>query len=95
MKAYCKAYPIAQLRSFDGWATTASSAVDATVEEDGYAFVCDDLTLVLDPINESGVLVGEVTPAWQRFCTDELGFAVPEDLRAMLAEVPAPAAQDA
>lgn len=74
-RPYCRAYPVAELRAFPGWPQQDGVA-------DALAYVHDDLTVTEDIWPGEGVLFGaeQVSPDWERFCREQLGFAVPDDL---------------
>lgn len=85
MRTYCKAYPLADLRRYDGWTAGAQPAEGASADDD-FAYLCDDFTVLTDPIREEGVLFADVTPEWREFCTETLGFRIPDDLAFAQAE---------
>lgn len=77
MRTYCRAYLLADLRAFDGWA--ASVLPNATeLSDTDVVYLCDDHTVVLNPVlADQEVIWDLVTAEWVRFCTTELGFAEP------------------
>ncbi|AUY52514.1 hypothetical protein [Streptomyces sp. CB01881] len=79
MKSYSKAYPLAELRRFPGWAAAATPAERALADEE-FGYLGEDLVVLADPIREEGVLFSEGTPEWREFCASVLGFEVPFDL---------------
>ena len=79
MKSYSKAYSLAELRRFPGWAAGAS-ADEPELTDDDIAYLGLDFVVLSDPSREEGLIFGEVTSEWQEFCTSELGFHVPSDL---------------
>lgn len=79
MKSYSKAYPLAQMRRFPGWATGASPA-DQELSDEDIAYLGIDFVVLSDPIREEGLIFGEITPEWREFCASELDFHVPPDL---------------
>jgi hypothetical protein len=79
MNTYCKAYPVAELRRYPGW-TDKAEPVERDLADDDLVYVCDDFTVLTDPIGGKGVLFSEDTPQWRDFCTTVLSFGVPADL---------------
>lgn len=71
---YCRAYPVSRLRAFDGW-----PGLDGDLDDDAVVYVHDDLTVTREMWPGEGVLLGEVSDAWREYCTDRLGFRVPDD----------------
>lgn len=80
MHKYCKAYHLKNFRQFDQWQEKQDSTTEELTDET-IAYLWDDFTVVLSPVQSGGVLFDAVTPAWQAFCTETLHFAIPEDLR--------------
>jgi hypothetical protein len=79
MRAYCKAYPLGELRKFGAWAQSATPAEGALTDED-IVYLGDDFVVLSDPIAETGELFAADSPQWREFCRAELGFAIPDDL---------------
>jgi hypothetical protein len=79
MNTYCKAYPVADLRRYPGW-TEKSERAQRDLADDDLVYLCDDFTVLTDPIEGKGVLFTEDTPQWRDFCATELNFEVPADL---------------
>ncbi|MCX5395498.1 hypothetical protein [Streptomyces sp. NBC_00102] len=74
MRAYCRAYPLGRLRAFEEWAGHAAEAASG-LDPDEVVFLWDDLTVVRSPVSaEAQVLWDTVSPPWEAFCTDSLGF---------------------
>ena len=73
-RPYCRAYQLADLRSFSAW-PQSDEAGDALV------YLHDDLTVTENVWPGEGILFGVdlVSPEWERFCGETLGFAVPDD----------------
>ncbi len=45
-------------------------------------YLWDDFSVVRSPVRaEEGVLWQNVTPEWEAFCKETLGFEIPDDLR--------------
>jgi hypothetical protein len=79
MKTYCKAYALAELRQFPGW-STGSQPTEQELTDEEFVYLCDDFTVLTNPIKEEGVLFTQVTPEWREFCATTLDFHVPGDL---------------
>jgi ankyrin repeat protein len=84
--AYCKAYPIDELRQFPPFAGATASYVGAQSADpedaalDGIVFIHQDFTVTECIWHAEQVLFDEVTPAWREFCAQALGFRVPDEL---------------
>ena len=80
-KSYCRAYLLAELRGFAGWADGARP--DSAALPDGtVVYLWDDLTVVVDPVTPDGVPVwttAQPDTAWGRFCREDLNFVSPEE----------------
>ncbi len=90
-RPYCKAYHLKDLRRCDGWSESKTnwkeSEDDANGEEgfsdDDIVFLHHDLTVTQSMFHDENVIMGDVTPEWRAFCTDDLGFKVPDDFDLM------------
>jgi len=80
MQTYCKAYYLRDLRQFPGWALTCAEGARELADTD-IVYLWDDFTVVRSPVQSGGILFDAITPEWQAFCTQVLGFEIPEDLR--------------
>lgn len=91
MGSYCKAYLAKDFRDFDDWTETAENMDTEIVEEaDGdreqQREITDETVLYLQEnfVVTAGIYLDEhiifdaVTPEWEAFCKDELGFEVPD-----------------
>lgn len=78
-RPYCKAYLAHQLSAFDGW----PADLDSPPGPDDILYVHSDLTVSRGIWVGEDVVPVEVTPQWERFCREELGFSVPDDLDLM------------
>ncbi len=80
MRKYCKAYHLKDLRQFPSWGMHQQESDD--LEDDAVVYLWDDFTVVKSPVlADQGVLWQSVTPEWEAFCKETLGFEIPEDLR--------------
>lgn len=93
-REYCKAYHLRVLRQFKGWSEDRVNWTDNTdVNESGnghnpqvgfqdedVVFLHHDLTVTRSMWHNENVIYGQVTPEWQDFCANTLGFKVPDDL---------------
>ncbi|MFY1632228.1 hypothetical protein ACN27F_02900 [Solwaraspora sp. WMMB335] len=70
---YCRAYPERELARFDDWPPNPDHPAD------GVLFLHDDLTVTRSVWPGEQVVFDRVTPSWERFCHDQLNFAVPDD----------------
>ena len=80
MPIYSCAYKLESLRKYPKWDQVASDAHQA-LEDDAVVFVKEDFVVTtngVDQNNEDDFLVANVDEAWKTFCTEELGFKVPD-----------------
>jgi hypothetical protein len=81
VKLYCRAYRLAELRRFTGWAEHESPE-GAALPDDAIVYLWDDLTVVADPVTPGSAFLRD--PAyrcgeWEHFCRHVLRFESPED----------------
>jgi hypothetical protein len=89
---YCKAYSVAELRRFPGWKTNPNSlrpadsgeATARTLTEEDYLFLHDDFAVTDGVFRDEYIVFDSATEDWMRFCKEELQFAIPDDVKAML-----------
>jgi hypothetical protein len=74
MLRYSRAYPPEAMRGFE-----PASRWAATHAPEGPLFLWDDLSLTADAFADEPVYRDD-SEEWQRFCHEELGFAVPVDV---------------
>jgi ankyrin repeat protein len=72
-RKFCKAYRLRDLRAFDGWMDPPGA-----VPEIAYVHETYQVTVSMWP--DEDVLFDGRSAAWQQFCREALGFAVPDDL---------------
>lgn len=88
MGRYCKAYPLARLREFKGWAEKAEAfrevetpegdGADVAPDGDGRIVYLQESYAVTDGIFlDEHVIFDSVTPEWIDFCQNTLGFEIP------------------
>jgi hypothetical protein len=88
-RPYCKAYYLKDLRRFAAWSESrpngkaGEGSSSAALSDDDVVFVHQDLTVTQSMFHNENVIMGTVTPQWRAFCTDELGFKVPDDFDLM------------
>jgi ankyrin repeat protein len=93
-RPYCRAYPLAELRRYPGWPDQARprpgpGAEDGSAGQAGeIVFLHDDLTVTASMWPGEDVIFDVVTGEWARFCAEELGFAVPDEIDLIPAERP-------
>jgi hypothetical protein len=103
MGRYCKAYLLRDLRKFSGWPETLANLrppsqdgddpppTDVRVPtDDDYFFIQESFQVTDGIFADEYVVFDAVTPEWQRFCTQELKFEVPEFEPVELEEEAAP-----
>jgi len=79
---YCRAYPLKELRRFDGWSEAIDNGEDLSPES--ICYLWDDFTVVTSPVGDRSPIFDAVTPEWRNFCMTTLGFAIPADVQAMI-----------
>lgn len=83
-RPYCCAFYLRDLRQYDGWQEPEAAAEGEEGEEaltdDSIVYVHQDFTVTRSMWHGEDVLLAEPDKAWQAFCEEELGFAIPEDL---------------
>ena len=98
-RPYCRAYLGSELTRYPGWPADAAMAdgaatadADAGPDDDAgeepVVFLHDDFTVTRSMWRGEDVVFDAVTDEWRRFCTEELGFAVPHDLDLVPAKSP-------
>jgi len=93
MGRYCKAYPLSRLRGFSGWQENMENARKEKHEVEGqqvelprsltnedFLYLHENLTVTDGIYLDENIVYAEVTPEWQRYCNDELGYEVPADI---------------
>ena len=87
-KKYCKAYHLKDLRSFPAWSERPTNekppATGETQDEpspnDHIVFIHQDYTVTESMWHNENVIFDNVNAAWIEFCTDSLGFRIPDPL---------------
>lgn len=90
-KLYCKAYHLRDLRQFPDWKESKINWKEkkgneqTDVEGKGFSdddvvFLHHDLTVTYSMWQSEDIIFNQVTPEWEKFCTDVLLFKVPDDL---------------
>jgi len=91
MGEYCKAYLAEDFRAFSDWTENAANMGTEITEEgedekevqreitDETVLYLQDNYVVTDGIyKDENVIFDDVTEAWKTFCTEDLGFEVPD-----------------
>jgi hypothetical protein len=73
---YCKAYQVARLREFDGWAEGVNPA-RRQLEEGAILYIQENYTVTDSIFIDENVVFDRVTPEWVEFCRTVLGFEAP------------------
>jgi len=90
-RLYCKAYHLRDLRQFPDWKESKinwkekkeheqTGAEDNGFSDEDVVFLHHDLTVTYSMWQGENILYNQVTPEWEKFCTDVLEFKVPDDL---------------
>ncbi len=80
MRKYSKAYYLKDLRAFGAWQEKDRAEEDELTDE-SIVYLQDNFTVVKDVFNEEDYIFDTIDDAWKKFCKDDLGFEIPEDLR--------------
>jgi len=101
MGRYCKAYTAKDLAAFEGWQpdlqqlrpaepqgddAASEPATRETLADDDVLFLHEDFIVTDGIYHDENIVFKNVDEAWKAFCTDQLAFAVPEDV----AQLPVP-----
>lgn len=90
-RKYVKAYPLEDLRKYDGWREERinwkedgeagnNGDGDKGLSDDSVVFLHQDLTVTEAMWHGENVIFNRVTPEWEEFCRKELEFKVPDEL---------------
>ncbi|MCB5909692.1 ankyrin repeat domain-containing protein [Streptomyces pinistramenti] len=78
---YCRAYPLNALRAYRDWPAEAATDPDGEPLPDStLVYLHHDFTVTSAIWPGEDVVFDARTAEWERFCRQELGFAVPDDL---------------
>ena len=93
-RLYCKAYTVGELKGFPALAAKLgqSDGGDALADDD-VLFIHQDYTVTRSMWHNEDVLFDDASPQWREFCTQTLGFAVPDDLDLIVPPEVAPQSQ--
>jgi hypothetical protein len=93
MGRYCRAYPIARLRQFDGWAENLQNLrkevklidgreVELTraLGDEDFIFLHEDFTVTDGIFIDENIIYNTVSPEWVSFCKKVLEFEAPNDV---------------
>ena len=93
MGIYCKAYYLAQFREFKGWREDAQNATlegctlegkevqaPRRLESQSILYLHENYFVTDGVFLDENIIFKDVTPDWQDFCREQLGFAIPEDI---------------
>jgi ankyrin repeat protein len=91
-RKYCKAHHMSDFRQFAGWSEgrinwkkSAGEAENQQFADDDVVFLHEDYTVTQSIWSNENVIFNNVTPEWQDFCNNVLGFKVPDDLDLIVA----------
>jgi len=90
-RKYCKAYHMSDFRQFAGWTEGRinwkknADEAERQLGDDDVVFLHEDYTVTLSIWPNENVIFNSVTPEWQDFCNNVLGFKVPDDLDLIVA----------
>lgn len=92
-RKYCKAYHLADLRSFQGWSESRINWKEKVYGDsaqgngkqieffDGdIVFLHQDYTVTQSMTHNENVIFNHLTPEWKEFCSNDLSFFEPDDL---------------
>jgi len=79
-RPYCRAYHLSELAAFAGFEAAEAAAGGADEGDDPVVYLHQDFTVTRSMWHGEDVVFDKVTPQWESFCGDELGFEIPADL---------------
>jgi len=79
MGRYCKAFTTESFRQFPAWRVLDISSETAP-EMPEYFFLHEGLHVTSGIFTDEQIVFNEITPEWESFCHDVLGFAVPSEV---------------
>lgn len=98
MGRYCKAYPLARLREFSGWAENSQNTRRVKRQLDGveveapreltdndHLYLQENYTVTDGVFLDEHIIYDRVSPEWVEFTREVLQFEVPADERAEMA----------
>lgn len=87
---HCKEFPLSKLRQFPGWSEQSQNARKIRREHNGqteeivreltdedYLYLQENLTVTDGIFMDENIIFSDVTPEWQEFCKNVLGWEVP------------------
>ena len=95
-KAYCKAYYLRDLRRWPDWREPESALPlfsesgdpARPSEDDDVVFIHQDFSVTKSMWHGEDVLLADASADFRSFCTNELGFSVPDDVELIEREKP-------
>lgn len=89
MGRYCKAYAVAQLRTYPGWEEMienlepienedGTTQPKASLNDDDYLFLQENYVVTDGIFLDEHIIFNRDTPEWREFCTKTLAFEIPE-----------------
>lgn len=79
LRPYCRAYTLQELRRFPEW----TEAADGVAPEGDVVFLHQDLSVTGTIWPREQLIFESGSPAWRRFCVEQLQFSPPDDLDLM------------
>lgn len=93
MGRYCKAYGVARFQEFAGWRPNEDAVRRDTREVDGkeievpvpltidrHLYLHESMVVTDGIFFDENIIFSDVTPEWESFCRNILGFCMPPDL---------------
>lgn len=80
---YCRAFPVSELRQFVDWKAIEDNLALAggrTLTNEELLFLHHDYSVTESMWHNENVILDQPTAAWKEFCTNELGFTVPNEI---------------
>ena len=94
MGRYCKAYHASSFRGYGDWSENRENLRKSKEKVDGQEvetpreltdedvlYLQENFTVTDGIFLDQNVIFDKVTPEWREFCTNTLGFELPEDIR--------------
>ena len=74
---YCRAYLVRDLAAYPGWRESDGAGMNP----DDVCYVHEDFRVTADASPDGRRLLDAASAEWRDFCINQLGFAVPPDIR--------------
>ena len=97
MGTYCKAYSIQRFREFPHWTEQTENARSETqimegqeietprqLTEESFLYLQTNFVVTDGIFMDEHIIFDTITPAWEEFCYNTLGFEIPDQVRSSM-----------